>query len=93
MKITEKQLQKRLDSVTKKLYATKGIKDTPKSEMVTVKAPMGALIIAPCSMSEKDFNNFRLKWVLCMERLIKKTIEDNKKLKTKKNGKNISKKN
>jgi hypothetical protein len=76
----EKKIKNRLDLVMEKLHDIKG--DYPHKTS-TASIPTGSLIIAPHTMSKEDFNKFVLKWVICMEKLVKKH-----ELKNKKNGKN-----
>lgn len=80
MKITQKALKKRVLLVTQKLYSSKYY---ISQKMSPADVPIGSLIVVPNTMSKKDFNSFLLKWVICMEKYIKKK-DKIKKLKSKK---------
>lgn len=77
---TNAQLNRKVASVTKRVYASKAMKCATEKEMTKVLVPFGSLIIAPDTMSKKEFDSFKLKWVNCMERQLKR-IKSNEKVK------------
>lgn len=81
-KLTKKQ-RARLEKVTDELYRFART-FPPKKEMTEVEAPAGSLIIAPRTMSKKDFQFFVVRWMDLMEERIKKAKIKLKKKKLKK---------
>lgn len=75
---TNAQLNRKVASITKRIYASYEIICTPENKMTKVLVPFGSLIIAPDTMSKKEFDSFRLKWVNCMERKLKKSKSNKK---------------
>lgn len=69
-KLTKEQ-RARLEKVTHELYRFAPTYP-PKREMRKFEAPAGSFVIAPRTMSKKDFQFFVLKWMDLMENRIKK---------------------
>ena len=78
--MTEKQIDKKVYGIMKKLYPNTNIvicgDNVDLDDMARVYAPVGSLIITPESMPKKEFLDFKLRWIKSMERRIK---EDGKK--------------
>lgn len=87
----EERIQRKMDSTMKKLYpkgneSAMGHDGCQFDEMVYVQMylPIGTLVVTPNTMSRKDFNSFRLKWISCMANyFVKQNIEIRKKEKAK----------
>jgi hypothetical protein len=67
----QSQLDKKMDDVALRLYNTDVIREALLKDMVTIEAPVGSLIVAPHTMSKKEFDGFRTKWISIMEKYLK----------------------